>query len=294
MLCNGCVNHLLREHCKYLNIFLRILVAYIQPELIEGVRRCVICIQPDISLLCLATLLAVCLGYERAGKSVGLAAQLPADKLGAGSNITPLVAAAHLKFAVHLLIKMEEIISLHKLVGELGKGHTLSALIIETLLYRVLAHHIIYGNMLSYISDKLQEREVLHPIIIVHKQSGIRLAGIKIQKLCQLGLNSLLVMPQSLLIQEFALLTLHRRVANHTGCSAHKRNRLMPAGLKMLKHHNTHQVTYMQRIRSRVNPHISRCALLHKLLLRPRHNSVDHTSPLKFLNKILHLYIINK
>ena len=75
--------------------------------------------------------------------------------------------------------------------------------------------------MLTDITDKIQERITLHPVIVVHQLSGIRSVGVKIKELSQLFLDAILIVTKSSLVQQITLGRLHRRVTDHTGSATH-------------------------------------------------------------------------
>ena len=54
-----------------LDVFLGVLVADIEPELVELVRRGALRVEPDVAALCLAELLAICLSNEGASQGKG-------------------------------------------------------------------------------------------------------------------------------------------------------------------------------------------------------------------------------
>ena len=127
MLGDSGVNGLLIQHSEYLDVPLGVLVADIEPELVELVGGGLLRVEPDVTLLCLSELCAVGLLHERAGEgeSVGFAKD-PADQLGTGGDIAPLVASSKLEAAALVLIEPEIVISLKELVAELGEGHALA------------------------------------------------------------------------------------------------------------------------------------------------------------------------
>ena len=280
---------LLRQHSEYLDIPVRILIADIQPELVESVRACQLCAQPYVSLFGLAELGAVRLLYKRAGHCKGLFPKNPADELASGGDIAPLVASAKLQNAALVLIQPKEVVALKELVAELCKRHSLTGFRAESLLHRILCHHVVYGYMLSNIADEVNERIVLHPVVIVHKFRLVRSVAVKIQETAQLRLDAGHVVPKGFLVKQISLRRLHGRVSNHSRGTTHQRNRPMPALLEVLKYHHAYQVTYMQRVCRWVYSHISSLRSFHKFLFRPGHNILDHASPFEFFYKVLHL-----
>ena len=117
------VDGLLVKAGEYLDVALCVVIANVEPELIELVRRCALRVEPDVSALCLAELLAVGLGYQRTCQrvSLSLAAERAAYKLGSGGHVAPLIVAAHLQLAALVLIEIQEVVALKQLIGELGK-----------------------------------------------------------------------------------------------------------------------------------------------------------------------------
>ena len=94
-----------------LDVFGSIGIAYVEPELIEFIRRSVIRCQPYVARLRLAELPTVGLRDERTRKRIGLSVQLATDQLGARRDIAPLIASSHLKFAVLVLIEIHKIVA---------------------------------------------------------------------------------------------------------------------------------------------------------------------------------------
>ena len=141
---------------------------------------------------------------------------------------------------------MEEVIALEQLIAELGERHTLAALARQTFLYRVFGHHVVHGDVLADVADKFKEAEVLHPVIVVHHQRRVGCIAVKVEEFCQLGLDGFLIVAKGFLVDEFAFLALHRRVADHTGCSADERDGTVTRALEMLQHHHAHEVSDMQ------------------------------------------------
>ena len=72
-----------------------------------------------------------------------------------------------------LLIKMQKVVALAELIGELGERHSLLRFTAETLLYRIFRHHVVDSDVLAYIADEVKKREILHPVIIVDHLGGI-------------------------------------------------------------------------------------------------------------------------
>ena len=159
LLSHESIDFLLVESGENLDVTLSIVVAHIEPELIERVRTGAVAVEPDIAFFGFSEFLAVGFSDKRASecKSIVLCAKLAADKFGSGGDVAPLVATAHLQLAVLGLVEVEEVVALEKLIGKLGKRHTLLELAIEATLHAILSHHIIHGDALSYFAGEVEE-----------------------------------------------------------------------------------------------------------------------------------------
>ena len=122
------IDLLLGEHGEDLDVFLCVRVRYVEPELVELIWRRALRIQPDVSLLSLSELSSVSLCDQRAGECESLLAEDTADELGTCGDVSPLVCSTHLQGTSLVLIEIEEVISLKKLVGELGERHSVAGL----------------------------------------------------------------------------------------------------------------------------------------------------------------------
>ena len=142
--------------------------------------------------------------------------------------------------------------------------------------------------MLADVADEIQETVVLHPIVVVDQFGAVRRIRVKIQKTAQLRFEAGYIVGEGLLIEQVALLGLHRRVPDHTGRTAHQRDGLMSAILEMLEYHNAHHMTDVQGVGRRVDAHVRRLRPFHQFLLRPGHDVLNHTPPFELFNKILH------
>ena len=93
-----------------------------------------------------------------------------------------------------MLVKVQKIITLHQLVGKFGKRHSLSGFARKAFFYRVLCHHVVYGDVLANIADKTEERKVLHPVVIVHHFGAVGGVGIEVEQFPELFFQTFLVM----------------------------------------------------------------------------------------------------
>ena len=198
--CNQRVYRLFFQTCEDTDITFGIIIAHVQPELVEAIWTRVLAVQPYVAALGLTELTAVRFGNQWACQCERLAATHLLDELGASRDVAPLIATAHLQLAVLMLVEIYVVVALQQLVGELCERHSLAALAVETLLYRVLCHHVVDGNQLAHLACEIKEGVVLHPVVVVYQFCCV-LALAKVQETLQLGLDACLVVAQSLLIQ---------------------------------------------------------------------------------------------
>jgi hypothetical protein len=93
-------------------------VAGVQPELVEGVRRGLLRVEPDGAGFGLAELGAVGLGDQRQGQAEDVFLVQAARQVGAGDDVAPLVGAADLQHAAVALVEFGEVVALQEAVGE--------------------------------------------------------------------------------------------------------------------------------------------------------------------------------
>ena len=184
---------------------------------------------------------------------------------------------------------MQEVVTLQELVGKLGERQTVASLAVETTLYGIFRHHIVDGDMLADFASEVEKRETFHPVVVVDEFGGVGRIRVEVEKFRQLSFDASLIVAQSLFGEEVALSRLTRRVANHTGSTADKGDGFMPATLEVAENHDTHQVSDMQRVGSRVDAHVSRCHFFFELFFRARHHVVNHAAPFEFFYEI-HIY----
>ena len=98
VLLHQCVDSLLVKTCEYLDISLGVIVADVEPELVELVWCGTLGIEPDVTAFGFTEFLSVGLGDERAGESVCLhvVAECASDEFSTCGHIAPLVVAAQL------------------------------------------------------------------------------------------------------------------------------------------------------------------------------------------------------
>src|SRR5580658_5201148 len=213
------------EESEYFDPLSGICVGSIQPELVEFIRGCFGRVEPDIAFFGLSEFAAVGFGQEGTGEGEGFAAGLAADQLGAGGDIAPLVAAAHLELAVFIRVQPIKIISLHQLVGKFGETHPIFPF--EALLYAIFCRHIIYGNMFPDIPDEIEEKHIAEPVVVIDYLSGIGERGVEVEEFLELSFDTGKIVVENVLIEQVPFFALSAWVADQPGGAAHQRNWFM-------------------------------------------------------------------
>ena len=106
------VNSRLVQASEDLDVTLSVVIAHIQPELVETIWASVLAIQPDVSALGLAELTTVSFGNQWTGQSESLAATHFLNQLSTSGDVTPLIATTHLQFAVLMLVQIYIVVAL--------------------------------------------------------------------------------------------------------------------------------------------------------------------------------------
>ncbi len=145
-----------------------------------------------------------------------------------------------------MLVEIQEVVALEQLIGKLGERQSVACGTVKALLHTLLSHHVVDGDMLSHHTGEVKEGEVFHPVVVVHHLGLVRLVAVEIEELGHLLLDALLVVVESLVVEQVALLALARGVADHAGGSAHEDYRLVAAALQVTQHHDAAQVAYMK------------------------------------------------
>ena len=192
-----------------------------------------------------------------------------------------------------MLVEIEEVVTLQELIGELGEGKSVAGSTVETLLHRLLSHHIVDGDVLTHLTGEVEEGEVFHPVVVIDHYGGIGLLGLEVEETGHLGLNALLIVIERLVVQEVTLLRLARGVADHTGGTTDEDDGTVTTTLQMAEHHDAAEVTDVQGVCRGVGTQIGGDHLLLEQFLGTGHHLCQHTTPFEFFNKVLHtlLYI---
>ena len=77
---------------------------------------------------------------------------------------------------------MEEVEALEELVGEFGEAESVASLSIEALLYRLLGHHVVDGDVLADFAGEVEEGEVLHPVVVVDELGLVGGVAFKVEE----------------------------------------------------------------------------------------------------------------
>lgn len=117
------LNFLLCEVGEDFHVSGCIVVAHVEPKLVELVGRGALGVESHVAALGFAKLGAVGLGDEWAGDGKGFATSHAPDELGACGDVAPLVATAHLQLAVFFLVEVQVVVALQQLIGKFGERH---------------------------------------------------------------------------------------------------------------------------------------------------------------------------
>ena len=272
------------------DIALCLIVSHVEPELIEGIGRGALGVEPNVATLRLAKLLAIGLRDERTGDTEGfyVVAQSAMDQLSTRRHIAPLVVATQLQPDAMLAVEMEKVVTLEELVGKLCKGKSVARRTVETLLHALLRHHIVDSDVLTHLAGKVEEGEVLHPVVVVDHLGLVGRRAVEVKKLGCLLLDGLLIVVERLGVKEIALRTFARRIANHTRSASDEKIRLVSTTLQMAQHHDAAEVSDMEGVCGRICAEIGRHGMFQKIFLCAWHDLCKHSTPFQLFNKILH------
>ena len=187
-----------------------------------------------------------------------------------------------------MLVEVVEVVTLKELVGELCEGKAVACLTIETLLNGFLCHHVVDGDVLADVPDKVEELEVLHPVVVVHQFCAVGCIAVEIKEMRELLFDASDIVAQGLLVEQVALGALARRVANHACGTANKGEGLVAATLKMAEHHHAAKVSDVERVGGGVDSEVCRHLLLLEQFVSAGHHLVYHSTPCEFLYEIFH------
>ena len=104
MLSNQRVYFFFGKRSENLDVTLCVIIAHVQPELIELVRRSISRVKPYIARLGLAEFCSISLSHQRTSQRKDLSSIRTTDQLGTCRDVPPLVGTAQLQFAVSSFI----------------------------------------------------------------------------------------------------------------------------------------------------------------------------------------------
>lgn len=211
-------------------------------------------VQPDRAGFGLAELGAVGLGDQREGQAEAGHAELPADQVGAGGDVAPLVGAADLQLAALLAPQPVEVVGLQQHVAELGVRQPGFAL--EPRAHAVLRDHHVDREVLADLAQEVEVVERHGPVGVVHQFCRIR--AVEVQQLRELGLDRRDVVFELFPGQQVALGRLAGGIADHPGGAAGQRQRLVAGELEAAQHQLAHQMPDVQAVRGRIEAAVER------------------------------------
>ena len=102
---------------------------------------------------------------------------------------------------------MKEVVALQQLVAEFGVADAFGSgflVAADAALHRVFGHHIIHGEVLAYVAQKVEKAEALKPVVIVdeHRAGG---RVVEFQESFELGADAGLVGAQGGFVEQVAL-----------------------------------------------------------------------------------------
>ena len=199
----------------------------VQPKLIKLVRRGAFGVQPNVSGFGLAELGAVGFFDQGCGERVGLAAVHASDQFRAGGDVAPLVRPPHLQLHAVVLPQIVKVVALNELVTEFREAD--AGFLAR--FHGVLGQHVVDGDVLAHVADEVQEAKIFEPFVVVHDLGSVGPA--EFQKLFQLRALTAEVVLQGVKIQQLTLVGFERRIAHHSGGTAHQSNGLVAGALEV-------------------------------------------------------------
>src|SRR2546425_10934580 len=101
----------------------------------------------------------------------------PPDEIDAGSDVPPLIAAAHLDGAALAPEQVQEIVRLEQHVAELGVRDAR----VEPRLHRLLLEHHVHAEVLADVAQEVHEALLPEPFGVV-EHDGARLRRIEVEQ----------------------------------------------------------------------------------------------------------------
>ena len=164
------------------------------------------------------------------------------DQVDAAHHVAPLVVATGLERAAVAAVKLEEVVGLQDLVGELGVGDTLVRG--NTPRDDILVEHGAHAEVLADRAQKVDGAHLLGPVQVVHHRRGGR--SLEVEELRDLRMQAIRPALHNVSRLELALAAL-ARVADLPGCAAHERERTVASELQVTHDDQLNEVSMVQR-----------------------------------------------
>jgi len=148
-----------------------------------------------------------------------------------------------------VLAQVAEVVGLQQHVAELGVRK--SVLVGEPRLYAVFGHHLVDGDVLADVAQKLEHGYVAGPVGVVDEGCGIR-AVLEVEQSLELPLDVGDVGSERVGVEQVALLAAARWVAHHARCSTSKHDWPVTEQLQTSQRDLPEQIADVQRVRRRV------------------------------------------
>ena len=190
---------------------------------------------------------------------MGLHALDAAHQVDAAHDIAPLVRAAHLDLDIVGAVQVHEVIALQELVGKLGEGDALIA-VLDAVAHRILGQHGVDREVLAHIAQETDHIHLPPPVGVVDVD-GLRPVGQREQAFELLAL-ALDIGLDHVFGLKIALGVLAGRVANEARRAAQEHHNLTAALAVAVHAQKRHQIARMQARRARIKAHIHRRPML--------------------------------
>ena len=229
-----------------------LLVLDVEPELVEGVRRHHLRVEPQGTGLGLAVLRAVGALDQRGREGMHVTAVGAPDQLDAPGEVAPLVAAAELQRDPVVAVEVEEVHGLQQHVAELGVADPG----LEPGPDDVAGEHPVDREVLADVAQEVDDRHRRGPVVVVDHRRGVR--SLERQERLDLAAHLLDPLLDGVERVERALARL-LGVADHAGRPTHQEVRRVAGLLQSARGQDLDQVAHVQagrgRVEADVEPH---------------------------------------
>ena len=163
------------------------------------------------------------------------------DEFRPGNHVPPLILTAQLHGAIQRLVQMVKIIPLQQGIGKFKVGKS----VFQPLLHRFLGQHPVHRETAADIPQKIQQKQVFEPVIVVHKMGFAVFHGNETR---QLTAQALGIFRHHLFGKHIAGSGPPGRVAGLCRGSTHQHHRDMTGFLQKTHGHHGEQVPHMQTV----------------------------------------------